>query len=372
MKKNLITIFLFLLFFVAVGQQVYKLYFVCIQQNFVDYNVYVHAVSVALAKEDVYLTPTSSINAIPFNYPPTSLVFFLLLSIPPKTIAPIVFLLCSLGSLFLSIQFLCSMLFPKSKRLNAFLLSSIIFVQYFPVKFTLTLGQINLMILLLVVTAYFVFQKNKDVLSGFFLAAATLIKIFPIFLIFFFVKEKRWKTIMSLIGTLLCCLIVTLILFKPMLIYSYFGFIGKNLFLNAGDVSYFDQSLNSFLLRFHFTLISRLVFRALITVISLFVFLKTKDKMLSYFGLLFSILIFLPSFAWFHHYVILIPLLLIVWTNAKSRLEKILLVCVYVVTSFHFRIPELFPGPNVWLYSHPFFGACLLWFLAAKKAWGEG
>ena len=360
--------FLSFIFFIAVGQQLYKLYFVFLQNNFVDFNVYLNSVLLALTQGDVYAPLKTTVQAIPFNYPPTSLIFFLGLTIFPKTITLFVFVLFSIASLLITVWLLTQILFIRSKKLYAFLLFSICFIQYFPTKFTLTLGQINLMILLLVTAVYYLFRKNKELLSGFILGIATVIKIFPIFLIFFFIKEKKWKTIISFTSTLLCCLLLTVLLFKPVLVYSYFGLIGKNLFLNAGDISYFDQSLNSFLLRLHFTFMIRLIFRVIITGTSLFVFLKTKDKMLSFFGLIFSVLIFLPSFAWFHHYVILIPLIIMLWSKTRPGMEKVLLVCIYVLTSLHFRNPELFPGPNIWLYSHPFFGACLLWFFAVKKA----
>ncbi|EKD66935.1 MAG: hypothetical protein ACD_48C00669G0001, partial [uncultured bacterium] len=72
-------------------------------------------------------------------------------------------------------------------------------------------------------------------------------------------------------------------------------------------MSYFDQSLNSFLLRLSVASDVRLLLRIIFTLTSVFLFLIAKNKSLSYFGLIFSVLLFLPSFAWFHHYVILIP-----------------------------------------------------------------
>lgn len=103
----------------------------------------------------------------------------------------------------------------------------------------------------------------------------------------------------------------------------------------------------------------------------MFFFLKTKNKEFSYFGLIFSVQLFLPSFAWFHHYVILIPLLIVLWTKTTDNKEKIFLVFVHLLTSFHFRNPESFTSQNILLFSHPFIGACLLWFLAIKRVFEE-
>lgn len=371
MKKNFIRIFLFLIFVTALGQQLYKLYFVFLQNNFVDFTVYLNAAVTALAHGNVYSIEKTAVQVIPFNYPPTSLLFFLVFTLFPKTITAFVFLLSSIASLLITVWLLTGMFFTKTKKLTAFLLLSSCFIQYFPTKFTLTLGQINLVILLLLTASFYFFRKNKDILSGFLLGIATLIKIFPCFLILFFIKEKKWKTIVSFIITILIGLGLTLLLFTPALVSSYFGSIGGNIFLHAGEVSYFDQSLNSFLLRLHFASDIRLLLRVIFTMTSLLIFLKAKDKALSYFGLIFSILIFLPSFAWFHHYVILIPLLIVLWTKTTHGIEKLFLVLIYVLTSLHVRTPEAFPSSPIWLFSHPFIGACLLWLFAVKKTLKE-
>jgi len=372
MKKNFIRIFLFLILFAALSQQLYTLYFVFLQDNFVDFTVYFNAAVTALAHGNVYSIQKTVVQAIPFNYPPTSLLFFLVFTLFPKTITAFVFLVSSIASLLVTVWLLTGMLFTKTRRLTAFLFLSSFFIQYFPTKFTLTLGQINLVILLLLTASFYFFRKNKDILSGFLLGIATLIKIFPCFLILFFIKEKKWKTIVSFIFTILIGLGLTLLLFTPALVSSYFGATSGNLFLHAGEVSYFDQSFNSFLLRLHFSSDIRLLLRVILTGISLLVFLKTKSKTLSYFGLIFSILIFLPSFAWFHHYVILIPLLIVLWTKTTHGREKIFLVLIYLVTSFHVRTPEAFPSSPIWLFSHPFIGACLLWLFAIKKTLSSG
>jgi hypothetical protein len=166
--------------------------------------------------------------------------------------------------------------------------------------------------------------------------------------------------------TLFCGLILTLLIFKPALTFNYFGN-GGNLFLKGGEISYFDQSLNSFLLRFNFSSIWRLLLRIIFTLFSLGFFLRVKDKALSFFALIFSVLIFFPSFAWFHHYVILIPLMMILWIKSKDIFSKIVLILIYLLVSFHFRYPEIFPSDNHWLLSHPFFGALLLWVFAVKR-----
>ena len=364
MKKKFLTGILLFLFFAALGQQIYKLYFVYLQDNLVDLTVYIKAAKTALEGRNAY---EHFFSQIPFNYPPTSLLFFSTLAIFPKSITAVIFLLASIASLLISVWLLTVILFTKTKRLTAFFLFSALFIQYFPTKFTLTLGQINLIILLLITTAFYFFKKNKDMHSGIFLGIATLIKIFPCFLILFFIKEKKWKTVFSFIITVGVGIGLTLLFFSPSLIIFYFESVAGNLFLQGGEMSYFDQSLNSFLLRLSVASDVRLLLRIIFTLTSVFLFLIAKNKSLSYFGLIFSVLLFLPSFAWFHHYVILIPLLIILWTTTTQTIDKLFLIFVCLLTTFHLRAPEAFSSSNIFLFSHPFIGAYILWLFSIKK-----
>jgi len=373
MKKKLIFWLAVFFFCLALGQQLYKLFFVWQQNNFVDFKVYWDAVKAALVGGNVYSFGGKYLNTVPFNYPPTTLLFLLFLPLFSQSTASLVLLFVSIVSLLGSLYLLSKMFFKPAQKWLVFFLSSALFIQFFPTKFTLTLGQINLIILFLMVFAFYFYQKKKDILSGFFLGIATLIKIFPGFLILFFLKEKKWKTIISFLATCFLGFLLTVLIFKPDLLFNYFGQIGGNLFLKGGETSYFDQSLNSFLLRLNLSNLWRLILRLLFTFVSLWVFLKTKNKVLSFFGLFFSILIFLPSFAWFHHYVILIPLIMFLWSQTKKKdyLPKIILILVYLLVSFHFRYPGIFPGKNIWLSSHPFFGALLLWFYSLKLSFKQ-
>jgi len=366
-KKMILWLVIFL-FLIALGQQLYKIFFIWQQNNFVDFKVYYDAIKAALSGGNVYSFGGEYLNNVPFNYPPTTLLFLLFLSLFSPTEGSLILLFISLVSLLGSLYLLTKMFFKPAKKWLVFFLSSVLFIQFFPTKFTLTLGQINLITLFLIVLSFYFYQKKKDIFSGLFLAIASLIKIFPGFLIFFFLKEKKWKTVSSFLISCLLGVLLTVLIFKPVLLFNYFGQIGSNLFLKGGEVSYFDQSLNSFLLRLNLTSLWRLFLRLVFTFASLWVFLKTKNKVLSYFGLIFSILIFLPSFAWLHHYVILIPLLMFLWSQTKKKdyLPKILLVLVYLLVSLHFRHPEVFPDKNIILSSHPFFGALLLWFYSLK------
>ncbi len=367
--KKIILYLSVLFFFLALGQQLYKLFFVFQEQNFVDFKVYWDGIKAALAGGNLYFPDGLYQNQVPFNYPPTTLIFLLILPIFSKSIASLVILLLSLGSLLATIYLLVRMNF-KRNRLIFFFLFAILFIQYFPTKFTLTLGQINLLILFLITFSFYLFRLKKDIFSGILLAITALIKIFPGFLILFFIKEQRYKTLLSFIVTGFLGVLATILIFKPVLLFNYFGQIGSNLFFKGGEVSYFDQSLNSFLLRLNFSAFWRLFLRLAITLFSLIIFLRKKDKALGFFALIFSIMIFLSSFAWFHHYVILIPLFIILFAKVfqkKVLYPKLILLLAYILVSFHFRYPEVIENSGFLINSHPFIGALILWAYSLRE-----
>jgi len=362
-----VAIFLYFLFFLALGQQLYRLYPIFLGGGFVDFQVYWEAAKAALVGKDVYCGFYS--DGIPFNYPPTFLSFFAPFTFFPKSIASLVFLFISLTVLLVSIFLLVKLQFGKKERTAAFLLSAILFVQYFPTKFTLTLGQINLIFLFLTILSFYTFKKGKDVLSGMSLAIAALIKIFPGFLILFFFKEKRWKAIFSFLTALVLMAVLTGLFFNPNLFSDYFV-TSSGLFFKAGSPSYFDQSLNGFLSRLNCPSSWRLVLRLTSSLVLIVMFLRIKNQAVSFFGLMAAITIFFSSFAWLHHYVVLIPLMIILFSKLYRRNAafwlKLALLLAYLLCSFHFRNPQVSIAQNIFLASHPFIGAIILLFLAKK------
>ncbi|MCJ7829479.1 hypothetical protein MUP50_00095 [Patescibacteria group bacterium] len=99
MSKKLILWLSIFLFLLALGQQLYKLFFVWQQANFVDFKVYYEAIRAALAGGDVYSFGGKYLNTVPFNYPPTTLLFLLFLPLFSQSTASLFLLFISIGSL---------------------------------------------------------------------------------------------------------------------------------------------------------------------------------------------------------------------------------------------------------------------------------
>ena len=74
-----------------------------------------------------------------------------------------------------------------------------------PVADTIANGQIDVMLLLLLVICYWALYHQRDGLAGGVIAVATLFKIYPILLLGFFIIKGRWRAVVGfVIGMLVC------------------------------------------------------------------------------------------------------------------------------------------------------------------------
>src|SRR3989338_2836764 len=72
----------------------------------------------------------------------------------------------------------------------------------------LMLGQVNILILLLVCTTFYLFKIRKDCLAGIFLACSISIKITPALFILYFIYKKQYKIIAGVVLGLIIFLII--------------------------------------------------------------------------------------------------------------------------------------------------------------------
>ena len=105
--------------------------------------------------------------------------------------------------------------------------------------------QINVFMLLLSTMSIYSFSKGKNGWAGLFLAFGILIKIYPVFLLLYFVVKREWMVVMNAI--LLCFLFATL----PFLIFGieqtveYYGFWYEHNVVPFASVAHKNQSFFS-------------------------------------------------------------------------------------------------------------------------------
>jgi hypothetical protein len=113
-----------------------------------------------------------------------------------------------------------------------------------PVLDSLLLGQLDAVILLLIVTSFFAYRRGRDLIAGSCLALATMVKFSPLFLILYFLLKKRLRVVASAV-------VATLVI--GLLSLTLAGFEAHKVFvadilptLLAGSAQMDNQSLNGF------------------------------------------------------------------------------------------------------------------------------
>ena len=206
-----------------------------------------------------------------FNYSPAATLFFIPLTLIPENTAEFVFTAISILSLFISIKIIFELLKIKISP-SLFWLIFILALKTYPSKLTLVLGQMNLIILGLVVGSYYFCKARlqrpaaggtyndgeKDdrdyVLSGISLGLATILKLTPAPLIIYFLFRKKWKIILwSAITVIVSTLIGIAVFGWDLTYYYYFKAIPQLMTENTPETlngSYMNQSVTALLGKF--------------------------------------------------------------------------------------------------------------------------
>lgn len=361
-KKNKSLLFIsYLVFFVALFQVLFGLVKVLLARNLLDYSVYYGYSKLFLQGKNPYELS----NLIPLNYPPSSLLFFIPLSVFPQKISEALFTIFSISLLLFALRKLLSF-FKMSLSLQLLLLAALL--QNFPTKFTLVLGQINLVILSLAVLSWIFDQKGRNLLSGVFLSLSILIKPLTFPLLFYFLFRKKFKTFLISLGTITVINIIMVITNPPL---SRFFMERLPYFVSqTGTIAnLYDQSLRAFLYR---TGLSDYRLSLFITM-GLFgvVFLKYRKirqmgsdlANLRLFSLILAVTAIGGSFTWQHHLVLLFPGFIaetIYFLKTKNFLRGFFLLLSAILVGYHFPDIANPPTNNPILVSHALMGSLIL------------
>lgn len=182
-----------------------------------------------------------------FVYPPPTILLFTPLGFFSYQTALTCWIIFNLffiiGCIYLSYD-----LFLKKYKLNGFLLVTILFVLFQPVKSTIIFSQTNFIVLFFLLLMRKYSDKN---FSGIFLAFAFFTKPYMIIFGLYFLVRKLWKPIIYCIVTSLILVGITILFFgiDP---FSSYLFDNPAKRLPTDTFSYFmNQSLNAVLLRLH-------------------------------------------------------------------------------------------------------------------------
>jgi hypothetical protein len=74
-------------------------------------------------------------------------------------------------------------------------------------------GQLNLVLLALLVGSWAADRSRRPVLAGMLLAGATVIKLFPGFLLLYFILQRRWRVLLACLGSMAALTVMTMSVF---------------------------------------------------------------------------------------------------------------------------------------------------------------
>lgn len=354
-KEKYLTVLFFILGFISLIRTVFLLW-----NNYLpDFSVLYDSSKVLLLNNNPYL---NKLLYTQVNYPPTALLFFYPFLIVSFSVASKIWTLISVFSLLGSL-FLLYKIKPVSLTFISivFLASTI----SFPFKFTLGMGQVNLVLLFLLCLSLFLLLKKKNNLFTILFSIAAVLKLFPLFLIVtLFFKREYKRFILTIIFILFLLFIPSLIKASSINNYYFTSILFPLLSSPAGDV-YYNQSITGFFARLNLPFYLLIVSRFILIIYSLFIAFRKRNNLFFVFSLLLSVLILTNNFSWQHHLILLLIPFYFLISNLKSfRLILILLVS-FILVSINIKNPYLFS--SLWygkiFLSHGFLGILILWFL---------
>jgi len=323
-----------------------------------DFTTYYESTKLVLSHKNPY--------ELLFVYPPP--VFFLTVpfSFFPPLPAEKLWMISSILLLILSLKLVLNELRISLLSEKGMLLCSLIFLFYFPLKFTLGTGQLNLFILFLITLSFLGFMKKDNRLLGISLGVAVMIKIFPLFLLPYLLLRRKWKALLWFFATCAFLSIASFIFFPTTSTYfvSYFREVLPQLLLKQHNAYYYNQALSGFVSRLN---IASNISQIVQSVISLMLFLMTlfailankkESKTSLEFSLVLILNLLLNGFSWQHHFVwLLIPFLIIFFAIKRNIKLNFLLLLSFSLVSVNIAQPRLF---SPLLQSHVFYGTLLL------------
>lgn len=326
-----------------------------------DFSVFYYGVKDLISRQNPYQDLRLFTGV---GYPPVTLLFFLPLTVIPCLIAQLVWLglsfLSLLGAIYLSLK-ICLGRF--SWKLFGIIVALALLA--FPTKFTFGMGQSNLVVLFLLLLAFYLFENKKNILAGVILGVACLIKPLFVFFLFFFCLKRAWVVLSAALLTIIIFILGSFLIISPSLYLFYISKVIPPLFNLAGQEIYYNQGIMGFLSRQINDLVLRqwlaFSFSLLLSGATFWIICKTR-KIKDGFALFFPTVLLIDTLSWQHHFVWLIFPFIIIYDSllkVKLILPKIALFLSYILVAINIKEPFLVS--NHLILSHVFFGTLILW-----------
>ncbi len=173
-----------------------------------------------LAKAASYGAVTDAGEAMTNAYPPFAafcLIPFALLPYRPAlllfSVISLLALAAGVGAFFANEEI--------ANRRDFILAGLLITFSFFPVYYSIYMGQINALLFLCMALALYFARRGSDWPTGFFIAVAVLVKIFPAVLIPFFAVKRQFKIVIAALVSMVVLGAVSLTMCHPSLYITY-------------------------------------------------------------------------------------------------------------------------------------------------------
>jgi hypothetical protein len=330
-----------------------------------------------------------------FNYSPAATLFFIPLTLIPENAAEFIFTAISILSLFFSIKIIFELLKIKISP-SLFWLIFVLALKTYPSKLTLVLGQINLIILGLIIGSYYFCEIYKgrtlpgrfrpfEAISGGLLGLAIILKLTPAPLIIYFLFRKKWRVVLWSIITAVVLTLAGIAVFGwDLTYYYYFKIIPQLMNENTPATlngSYMNQSVTALLGKFGIFGELNSMIRLVINGVLIIYFvipayagiylnrfpiksgmtsgfrakLGMSSRFISFWNLVIITMLFLPVFVWQHHYTILIPVWIVLaakFIKTKKMKDLAMSGLTYFLLIFYIKDPYLPSQLNPLLSGH--------------------
>lgn len=354
-------LFVGIIFIIGVGLVVKTLFL----SSYPDFTVYYYSAQNILHGMNPYIAhpPAKDI----FLYPPFALFIFLPFSLCSISIAGKVFTVFSLVCLFLSFLILYKIHNIQFLSKTGLLLMGLTFLS-FPVRFTLGMGQINFLILVLIVYFLYYLQHKEKMKSSIFLGLTYAIKLFPFLLLVYLMIKKEWKVIFGTVMVLFITLLLSLGIVSPQVLLHYLLQLPS--LSNSWPTAYYNQAISGFISHIGISKgseVIRLILSGILLLVSFFALFKKKKKQTTNdlsIGYIVTLSLLINPFSWQHHFAFLIipfiSMVIYMQQHKKSMLQYILLFISYILIAINLKNPSSFFGI---IQSHVFLGTFLLWII---------
>jgi hypothetical protein len=303
----------------------------------------------------------------PNAYPPVTEIFFLPFTLLSHQMALIIFTYISfatiIGSVFLSLK-----IAAKRVPWPYFLLFIALSFGSFPIRFTLGMGQVNVIVLFLLLLSVYLETKpvKNSISAGLFLGLAIAIKpIFAFFLLFLAIK-KSWKIIFASILTVGVLIAASLIFWSPHIWITWYesgilpliNYTSPQIYVyqNQGVFGFFFREISNPTIRIY---LDKAASFLLVSTAAYIVF-KKKDFNLGLSFFIITLLLF-DLTSWQHHFVWAMFPFVVLFINilkSKNLMLLTLLGLSYFLISWNIKYDYLYPKI---ILNNQFYGALILY-----------